>query len=296
MTLRPGETFTIVSQISDANDSATYYPQSIVKNSNSGKTLFTLNLTSSDTKRFTGTFQVPGDSSGLGIFIDVTTTVYTDSGHTTASANYAVSNVVYLVSDHIRTLTGSGGGSSIDYLYIEDILGNRLVKELSGYQKRITSDIHKSIKKPEELDHIPAISKTIEKMVSVLEQSQKKHKESIDRLYGVLSERIEKAISTIENSSKSNSEELSEAISSIESMADGRSNSILESHNEAKKISKDLVRELEGHTVGLKEFTKTMKKELADIFDGIEIVNITRENGIKKKEKYPDVVSILSGL
>ena len=74
--LRPTETFTIVRVLGDTVDTATYFVQAIIRNSNTGKIIDTINLTDKGNRRFTGNWEVAADVSGEGFYIDITTTVY----------------------------------------------------------------------------------------------------------------------------------------------------------------------------------------------------------------------------
>lgn len=116
--LSPQETFPIVYLLSDPNDTATYYIRSVVRNSATGAVIQIggqnfVNLVQSptNTRRFSLKIQAPNDASGLGLWIDITTTVYVDSGYTTPSPNYVEQLDKYLVQTRWVVGLGGGGGT-----------------------------------------------------------------------------------------------------------------------------------------------------------------------------------------
>jgi len=117
MQIRPNFPLAIVYVISDPSDAGTYYVRSVLRNSATGAIIQInganfVNLTVSPTnsRRFSKTIQAPQDSSGNGFYIDVTTTVYTNSGYTTVSSGYQEENVKYFVLEPWTVALGSGGG------------------------------------------------------------------------------------------------------------------------------------------------------------------------------------------
>ncbi len=125
MELQPGKNFTIVRQLGMPGDVATYYVQAVVKNSSTGATIEAVNLTDNGSQRFTGVFQVPQDTSGQGLNIDITTTVYTDSGYSTQSNIYTIDNSAYLVFDRLvgrNIAVGGFGADNVDYKRVKKIV------------------------------------------------------------------------------------------------------------------------------------------------------------------------------
>ena len=114
--LSPQEAFPIVYVLADPNDTATYYVRSVMRNSATGAIIQIsganfVNLTDGGSRRFSKTIQAPNDSGGQGFWIDITTTVYTDSAYTTKSENYFEQLDKYLVQQRLTTAMGFGGGS-----------------------------------------------------------------------------------------------------------------------------------------------------------------------------------------
>ena len=111
--LRPNQTFRILFVIPDPNDSTTYYPQVQIKQTLTGTVLLSAgNLKLDVTGRYYYDWIVPGDTNGGGTQIDVTVTVYTDSGHTVLSQVYGRQNDVYNIFDLASLMRGGGGSSS----------------------------------------------------------------------------------------------------------------------------------------------------------------------------------------
>jgi hypothetical protein len=123
MQLKPGEQFTIVRQLDNPADSGTYYVQAVIRNSKTDEIIQTLNLEDKGNQRFTKNWQVISDSSGLGLYIDIESRVFTDSNHTTYSDIYAKENKVYLIDERNSPNTFGGGmGSDVDYTKIRRIM------------------------------------------------------------------------------------------------------------------------------------------------------------------------------
>lgn len=120
MQLQPQEIFTVVRQLHDWSDTDTNYVQAVIRNARTDELLATLNLTDKGSRRFSKTWQVKADPSGLGFYITITTTVFTDSGYTTKNSNYGEEMNTYLVDERKRNLGGSGG-NDVDYKKIRDI-------------------------------------------------------------------------------------------------------------------------------------------------------------------------------
>jgi hypothetical protein len=124
ISLQPQENFAIARQLADHTDATTYYVQAVVRKSVTNEIINTVRLTDYGDGRFLKTWEVPADVGGLGFFIDITTSVYSDSGYTTKATTYGDEMEEYLVFDRIK---GSGGGSGgadidVDYKKIEKIL------------------------------------------------------------------------------------------------------------------------------------------------------------------------------
>jgi len=126
MNILPQSTLQIVRQLSDPTDVGTNYVRAVVRNSATNATLGTVNLTDEGSQRFTGTFQTPPDASGRGYYVDITTTVYTDSGYTTTNTDYSIETYTYHVFEEARHF--GGGGAEVNYDKVRRIVQEELGK------------------------------------------------------------------------------------------------------------------------------------------------------------------------
>lgn len=124
MILRPQRNFTIVRQIANHVDVATYYVQAVIRDSYTDAILDTLQLTARGGQRFSKNWQVPADSSGQGRDISIVTSVYSDSGYTTKSENYGDEENSYIIED--KNLGLGGGGSGVDSYDVRRIFKEEL--------------------------------------------------------------------------------------------------------------------------------------------------------------------------
>ncbi len=162
MQIRPNAPLPIVYVISDPSDTGTYYVRSVLRNSatgaiikNNGLNYINLDVDAGNSRRFSKLIQAPQDSSGNGFYIDVTTTVYTDSNYTNVATNYQEDNTKYLVLEPWTVALGSGsgrggwvetkeGGVAIDYKKLKEIM-------LEAFAELPTTEL------PEPVDISPAI-------------------------------------------------------------------------------------------------------------------------------------------
>lgn len=126
MQIEPQTPLALVYKIEDPSlFTNTYYVRAKIRDSYTGSLIESINLTrSSDGSRYTSQTNSPADPSGLGRLIDVTISVYSDSGYTTyASEGFAERIERFLVRTQQHFFGGvSGGNSDIDYDRIEKIL------------------------------------------------------------------------------------------------------------------------------------------------------------------------------
>lgn len=185
--LQPKEWLYIVRTLEDHTDSNTYYVQAIIRKSKDGTVLDTVNLSEESTHRFTGDWQIPEDSSNEGFLVDITTSVYTDSGYTTKSSNYGDDNSQYLVQQRWNSFFGSGGGIESGGGYtltgkeVRDVVKKELkkvlkvketdlsplAKEIKQLKKEIGYIGNIKIPEPEKIDLMPILNdiKRIEKEI-----------------------------------------------------------------------------------------------------------------------------------
>ena len=159
MQLQPQEIFTVVRQLHDWSDTDTNYVQAVIRNARTDEVLATLNLTDKGNRRFSKTWQVKADPSGLGFYITITTTVFTDAEYTTKNSNYGEEMNTYLVDERKRNF--GGGGNDVDYKKIRNIFKEekddlKLILEQEVLPKLVTFDY------PLILNAIGALSSQIE--------------------------------------------------------------------------------------------------------------------------------------
>lgn len=135
MQLSPNSLIPVSYTTSIPGDTTLYFVQAVLRDTQSGKTLQTLNLTnvSSTPNRYQGSFSPVSDPSGLGRAVDVTISVYTDSGHTTLSPNYQILQLNYVILQPWIQNFGMGGGMNIDYVKLQEMFdGSRVGNEEIG--------------------------------------------------------------------------------------------------------------------------------------------------------------------
>lgn len=121
MQLSPGEQFVITRQLADPNDSDTSYVRATIRDAKTDELLSRVTLVDRGERRYSQAYQVPADVSGLGRWISIVTTVYTDSAFTSLNPNYSEEMSTYLVEQR-RVNTGGFGGPDIDYKKIKEIV------------------------------------------------------------------------------------------------------------------------------------------------------------------------------
>lgn len=126
--LKPQQWFTVVRQIANHLDGATYYVRAVIRNAYTDAIIDTLDLDAKGGQRYTKNWRVPADPSGQGFYISIVTSVYTDSGHTTKSENYGDEENTHLVSNVFLPTTKGGGGSNLDAFMVRRIVSEELDK------------------------------------------------------------------------------------------------------------------------------------------------------------------------
>lgn len=123
MILRPSEYFTVVRQLHDHTDTNTYFVRAVIRNARTDALISTVELTDRGDRRFSQEWQVPVDPSGLGFYISVLSTVYTDAGFTSKADNYGEEMNTYLVDERGTGFVGvGGGGAEVDYDKVRRII------------------------------------------------------------------------------------------------------------------------------------------------------------------------------
>lgn len=262
--LNPREYFVIVRQLQDHTDSSTYYVRALVRNSRTDEILQTIDLDDKGNRRFVKQYQVPADVSGLGLFIDITSSVYTDSEYTTKSGNYGDENETYLVSDRMRSGIGSGGGGSdVDYKKI----------------KKMLTEAINSIKFPKitipEYPEFPEIPKT--DLTGVLDQI-----DSVKQLIASRPEPKETNLDTVIEAIEESSDRL---IDAMYALPDTDIDPILEAikgmdASESMKILQEVAQRLQTDMPQMSEWSDSFKKQLQEF-----TYVASGQRGIEPKQK-----------
>lgn len=153
MQVEPNVSLPLVYQITDPSDTTTYYIRAVIKDSLTGNTLDTKNLASAGSGRYTSSFYAPSDLSGSGRHIDVTITVYTNSGYTTVSDVYQKHIDKYLIKRPSLGSTG-GGGYEVDYSKITKIVNESLSSKIEEIKKIKDEKLPLIIEKIDSLEKI----------------------------------------------------------------------------------------------------------------------------------------------
>lgn len=152
MQLSPKSPIPVSYTASIPGDITLYYVQAVLRDTASSVILQTLNLTreSSTPNRYVGTFNPVSDPSGLGRPVDVTISVYEDSGYTTLSANYQILQLSYVVlQPFIANLGNGGGGSNISYEKIRKTVREALQGEREETEDDEPTDEEQTFDPPE---------------------------------------------------------------------------------------------------------------------------------------------------
>ena len=166
--LKPREYFVICRQISDPLDTDTYYVRATIRNARTDELLETVDLEDQGDQRFRGDYQVPAYPSAEGLYISITTQVYTDSGYTSESSNYARVENEYLIQERYNPILA--GGAGINYKKVREIIKDELkgtekkvnlkplISALSALEKAVRSEIRGIyIPKQKDVDLLPVL-------------------------------------------------------------------------------------------------------------------------------------------
>ena len=270
ISIAPREWFTIVRGLYDHTDSSTYYVRAVIRNSRTDELIATVDLDDSgDGHRFKKVWQVCADPSGLGMFIDIVTSVYTDVGRTT-KGTYVDEFDTYLVADRMNPNIGGGGGPDVDYKKI----GRMITEAISG------------IPKPEKVD-MPKIDLTtvlgaisdVQRAVSGIDIPKA---EPVD-LRPVLS-KLDQAIAVASDKglTEDHSQRFEDIKAEMATMFDRHGNENL------KAELGDLVAKVDSALAKIREFftadVEDIKAGISDIkkeFDGINVVVMNKKGDLK---------------
>ena len=140
MEIRPGFSRPIIRQLQNTTETDTYYVRAVIRETLTGTVIKTVDLTDEGSYRFKYNWTVPSYSNET--YIDISTTVYIDSGYTQISGYYGTTNE----TDVIRGQSFGGAGGGIGYGDIEKIVRQEIAKIKIPEQKKVDlSKIEKDI-------------------------------------------------------------------------------------------------------------------------------------------------------
>jgi len=280
--LRPSESFGIVWLVSDPADTTAYYVQAKIYNSRTNVLLSTVNLTNSGGGRYQNTWSVPGDSSGQGFYVDIKLNVYTDSGYTVPSSNYAQENRVYLVQERLNAnrMGGGGGGVDIDYKKISKIIDDAVGKiSIPNYDSKL-KEIYDCIELVKE--HAVEMEKTMYDG-SEMKGMMGEHKSLVQKISSALEE-VKQMQDTSQEQVLMGIHNLTDSVGSVESAV-----SAIPLDQITAKVS-NVVQSLEGSLQEIKgsvEQADNTVNSLVEAFSTVETIRIGSGLPIQKGKEKP---------
>ena len=297
MNISPNQQLPVSYTVSDPNDTTLYYVRAVVRDTQSSATIQSLNLTrvSSSPNRYVGILNPISDSSGLGRAVDVTITVYTDSGYSTPSGNYQLLQDAHLVIQPYLPTLGTGGASGFDYEKFTELM-ELLLKKRLGKSVRKISDGFGGVATPDQLLSIGNDLKNHHEMVAdntlshvrgmleghmnkISDESLKNHQSHVESL-GRIGEVIKSLIEHSKEVSKSSRENmLSSEMKGLMTMVESLKNELVKAHEVTSKRTVDHLKTLSP------TLEKTMRDVLSDKEVNMHVHNHVDLNGMEKAKK-----------
>lgn len=269
-------------------DTTLYFVQAILRDTQSSKILQTLNLSnvSLTPNRYTGIFNAVSDPSGLGRPVDITISVYTDSGHTAQSPNYQVLQLNYVVLQPWLPTLGSGGGLNIDYEKLQKMFDGKkvsnaeLINETMGAMPKFDYERldPKPILETHKKETLAEVAKMLQPVLSAIEGHQVATESNHRTLVASMQElpslfnRIERAMNA---QGSGNSAERKELHSKLVALVERVEKTAKETGESAGKK----------HSQAIKEAMDSMQGYLSDNLSGKEINFLYSPEAPHKKEK-----------
>ena len=243
--LLPGTPHYITWNKQNLLDSATYYPQAVIKHKQSEATLATLDLESFSSDRYGKQWNVVQDPTGQGREISIIITIYEDANHTQVSRIYGAWETDYLIYQ-LRPATGGGGGT--DYNVVR-----RILKEELG-----TIKIPEQVDLSEIFNEVSGVKKSLSKRLKELFVIQEKS-DKIEATEGRILDNILKLDTNTAKTEKAlhkATQQATDAISTASEQAISRIEAVLDKSN--SKLTEKTDSEMK-HIVG--QFKKIMANE-----------------------------------
>lgn len=266
MQLSPNSTIPVSYSTTIPGDTTLYYVQAVLRDTQSSTILQTLNLknVSSVPNRYTGNFNPVSDPSGLGRPVDITISVYTDSGYTTLSNNYQIVQYNYVILQPWIQNLGMGGGLNIDYEKLQKMFdGSKVGNEEIG------NEVSKRVKTTKvDYDRVnESIMSATEGVRTALSEEMSSH---IKMLSDGLSE-LSKSHGEFSNNHSSRLEYLEKKIQDVESGQNEGQKLSYKSQNQLKSELLNALSEFkEEHKGNSEESSKENKKMIGDMLEQMQ--------------------------
>lgn len=157
-TVAPLQYFPISRVLPDPSDATVYFVMAEVRNGSTGVLLASVKLLSQGSQIYSGVYRAPALASSQGLFLTVTTRVYTDAGYSVPSTSYGNDQDTFQVFDQTNQtivaaqqiaaiVAGSipdNSPADVDYKKIEKIV-LKLVGEVVGALKSELAVVHSRI-------------------------------------------------------------------------------------------------------------------------------------------------------
>ncbi len=218
MQLTQGQSFCIARQLDNPQDTGTYYVRAVVRNSVSGETIGTYNLTDKTSGRFEYLWQVPETADDTQI--DITIRVYSDSGYTIEDTPYAIRKDEYIIRKN-PVYFGSGG-MGLTKKDIREIVKEEVDKinfpltDLSPVLEFLAVLNRKNVDLSPIFQAISANKNEIKSEIRKIDIPKTDIRPIIDSLGKNLS-----AIRELDNNIKNNRNQVDEAVKNIEQISNG---------------------------------------------------------------------------
>lgn len=259
----------IIRKLGDHTDSTTYYVRAVVRNSISGAIITTINLTNAGDRRFYKLYEVPADVSGQGFYIDIETSVYSDSGYTTKASGYSDELEQYLVFNRVNS-GGGGGGVDVDYPKIQKML-NTAIKSIPEVK----------------IESLEPLKKTLEAIKTEIEAIEMPEMEKMDHtpVLKAIADTQKTIIKAIDDKEVTPKTDLSELETNILTKIEDKEpnlEEVMEKMEEIKQIISDFIADDQTRE-GAKEKLFEIKKALSPIFENELLSKAPKNDGKKER-------------
>lgn len=258
-------------------DTTLYYVKAVLRDTQSSAVLQSINLAqySSTPNRYTGNFNAVQDSSGLGRPVDITVTVYTDSGYSDPSPNYQIYQTSYVIRQPWLPTLGSGGGLNIDY--------DKLQKMFDGARVSNEELINEKIRAVPTVDYDRVDS-----------SARRFHDENKRETLAQVASMLQPLLSAVElhrQATESNHSELATSLSSLMPLFSqlerviNRKSAL--SSAERKTLHREVVSLMNGTHDTVKKLGKSSSKEYADrLREASDAITAQLKDGLSAKDMH----------